>query len=177
METAFRVAIAADKEKIFTLFKQVILQMEFHKIDQWDDQYPTFEDITLDIDNQDMFVLLLKNEIIAAITLNEEQEEDEYKKGNWIFVNGRIAVIHRLCVDPSYQNQGIAKNIMFFAEKQLYEKGYSAIRLDTFSQNTFAIKLYEKLGYSRAGEVFFRKGKFYLYEKSLRKAEEKKQKK
>lgn len=43
----------------------------------------------------------------------------------------------------------------------------NAIRLDVFSQNPFALKLYEKCGYAKTGTVNWRKGIFYLMEKYL----------
>ena len=166
MDTKLRPATSSDIDRIAAILKQAVLQLEHHGIRQWDELYPTVDDVSSDIDDQTLFVLAQEKEIAAVITLNETQE-DEYKNGRWTFLDGRIAVIHRLCVDTRYQNQGIAKTIMLLAEKQLHENGYSAIRLDVFSQNPFAIKLYESLGYARVGEVLFRKGKFYLYEKSL----------
>lgn len=46
--------------------------------------------------------------------------------------------------------------------------GYGIInRLDAFTENPFALKLYDNLGYSRVGYADWRKGRFYLMEKYL----------
>jgi ribosomal protein S18 acetylase RimI-like enzyme len=56
---------------------------------------------------------------------------------------------------------------MAFIEETLRARGVKAVRLDAFSLNPFALRLYERLGYEKTGEVTFRKGLFYLYEKDL----------
>jgi choline dehydrogenase-like flavoprotein len=77
-------------------------------------------------------------------------------------------VIHRLCVHPKHQHQGVAKETMRRAERLICERGYDCIRLDAFTQNPHALKLYEGFGYSKAGETTYRKGRFVLLEKALR---------
>ena len=44
---------------------------------------------------------------------------------------------------------------------------FSSIRLDVFTKNPRAVKLYENAGYSYAGDAYFRKGKFLLMEKLI----------
>jgi ribosomal protein S18 acetylase RimI-like enzyme len=85
----------------------------------------------------------------------------------WSFKEGRFAVIHRLCVHPDFQGKGLAKKTMQLAQEMLKREGYGSIRLDTFSKNPIARRLYEHLGFSYVGEVNFRKGLFYLMEKAL----------
>lgn len=53
-------------------------------------------------------------------------------------------------------------------ENDLKRQGISAIRLDTFSGNPFALRLYAKMGYEMIGHVDWRKGRFLLMEKSLK---------
>ncbi|HQL04640.1 MAG TPA: GNAT family N-acetyltransferase [Treponemataceae bacterium] len=63
--------------------------------------------------------------------------------------------------------RGLAQKMLAFAETFGREQGYFSIRLDAFSGNTAAIKLYEKNNYRMRGTVRFRKGEFYCYEKNL----------
>lgn len=56
---------------------------------------------------------------------------------------------------------------MRFIESTFLGNGIQAVRLDAFSLNPYALRLYERLGYRKTGEVTFRKGVFYLYEKEL----------
>jgi ribosomal protein S18 acetylase RimI-like enzyme len=42
-----------------------------------------------------------------------------------------------------------------------------SIRLDAFTKNFYALKMYEKLNYRKVGQGYFRKGIFYIFEKAL----------
>ena len=76
-------------------------------------------------------------------------------------------VLHRLCVHPDFQGQGVARQAMDYLENEVRARGIQTIRLDAFSQNPTALHLYESRGYQKAGEISYRKGLFYLYEKKL----------
>lgn len=166
MVVVFRKAEQKDKEEILILYRKTILHMMNQNILQWDEIYPNEEVLYEDINRNEMYVLAQDDIIVAAIVLNEEQDE-EYITGNWKYLSEKIGVIHRLCVHPDYQRCGYGKKLMILAEDLLQKKGYSIIRLDTFSENPKAISLYRGLGYIHAGEVMFRKGQFYLMEKHL----------
>ncbi|MGE5495653.1 MAG: GNAT family N-acetyltransferase [Burkholderiales bacterium] len=134
---------------------------------QWDEVYPSEECIKADIEAGHMYLLVCRGEAVSAVVINDEQDE-EYKDGCWKYCEGNIAALHRLCVHPAHQRKGYGRETALFAERLMRRMGYTAVRLDAFSQNPSAQKLYEGLGYERAGEVTFRKGKFFLYEKLLR---------
>lgn len=56
---------------------------------------------------------------------------------------------------------------MKYIESKLRNEGIKSIRLDAFTKNPYAIKLYKNLGYNIAGIAEWRMGKFYLMEKCL----------
>lgn len=113
-----------------------------------------------------MFLGVVDNKIACAFVLNSDYDE-EYINGNWKYRNESFSIVHRLCVNPDFQNQGIGTHSMILIEKMLREDGIESIRLDAFSLNQFALRLYEKIGYIRVGEANWRKGLFYLYEKKI----------
>lgn len=162
----FRLAQAKDFYAVASIFKRAVEKMNSQAIFQWDELYPNEEMLQSDIDSRQMYVLTDNRTIVSAVVVNEEQSP-EYRPIHWKCTEGRIAVIHRLCVDPDFQHDGIGKKTMAYVEEMLIKKGYSSIRLDAFSQNHYALRMYEKLGYLQRGEVMFRKGLFYLYEKRL----------
>lgn len=166
MSYMFRSAAADDYEQVITIFERAIQNMNESGIYQWDEVYPDKDILLSDIKRNQMYVLTEGDTILSVIVLNEDQDE-LYKTAGWKYKQGRIAVIHRLCVNTDYQNMGIGKAIVRSAEAFLKEKGFGIIRLDAFLQNPYALRMYGSLGYSRAGEVSFRKGKFCLYEKKL----------
>ena len=166
MGNTFRLAEMNDFPDVIRIFKQAVALMCSQGIFQWDELYPSEKQLLEDIKNWHMYLLTKGGNIISAVVINEEQPE-EYEKAGWEYKSGRTAVLHRLCVDPAYQNMGYGSMTVKNAEHILKEMGYTAVRLDAFSQNPFALKLYASLGYKRAGEVTFRKGTFFLYEKPL----------
>jgi ribosomal protein S18 acetylase RimI-like enzyme len=159
-------ALPADLPEVFALFQAAIREMRRQGIDQWDDLYPVESDLAADIAHGELWLLRRAGRIAAAIVLNERQDS-QYQSGQWQISSVPIAVIHRLCVHPAEQGAGVATQVMAMAEQQLRETGYRTVRLDTFPPNRKAVRLYERLGYRRAGTVEFRKGTFYLYEKAL----------
>ena len=66
-----------------------------------------------------------------------------------------------------YQNQGMGKKILTNIEEQVRSMGYESVRLDVFTGNPFALKLYDKSGYETRGYADWRKGRFALMEKKL----------
>jgi ribosomal protein S18 acetylase RimI-like enzyme len=159
----------ANKEEldgIVRIFKNAIAVMDKNNIPQWDEIYPNREVLTDDIAKGHMFVCEKDDQMVAVFVLNQECD-DEYKNGEWQYKEASFAVVHRLCVNPNFQNKGIGRQTMLIAEKLVKEKGIETIRLDAFSNNLFALALYERLGYKRVGEVIWRKGLFYLYEKKI----------
>ncbi len=166
MDVLFRPAAMEDYQEIRAMFQSAVHFMQSENIDQWDAVYPDDATLLNDIKNRQMYLLTQNNAIVCAVVLNEEQDA-QYSTGDWSCKDIKIAVIHRLCVHPDFQNMGVGRDTMLRAERLLAQRGYAAIRLDTFAHNPKAIHLYARLGYRQAGTVRFRKGDFLLFEKLL----------
>lgn len=155
-----------DIESVMNIIKSATFDMESKNIHQWDEIYPDKVVINEDIANGNLYVSEEDGIINAIIVLNEDQSE-EYADLNWKYTSEKQLVIHRLCVDPKAQGGGIARKLLEYAEDFAVRNGYGAIRLDAFTQNKRALRLYEKNGYEKVGSVQFRKGEFYCYEKNV----------
>lgn len=160
----FTLAQPNQLEEIFTMYTNAIQKMNSNKIYQWDERYPDKEILAEDISKQEMTVVLQGTEIVAAYVLNQECDE-EYKNGKWTQPDAKYYIIHRLCVNPEFQNQGIARQVMLHIEKELKQQKIESIRLDAFTDNPYALKLYQSLGYEITGYADWRKGRFHLMEK------------
>ena len=161
-----RKAVEADLPEVFQVFQNAIRRMDESGIFQWDALYPTRADLQDDIEQGSLYVCVVGDAVAAAFALNQAYDP-EYETGNWQYGQSRFYVLHRLCVDPAFQGKGIGTKAMMAAESVVKELGGESVRLDAFSQNPVSNRLYRKLGYAKAGEVRFRKGLFYLYEKKL----------
>lgn len=166
MEMEFRTATPDDLDALVSLYGAATQDMLRQGIDQWDEYYPDREILTEDVESGDMTLGLLDGEPACAWVVNREYEP-EYVSGAWEHTRGDFCVLHRLCVNPELQGRGLARQAMARMEKNAFDKGFDSVRLDVFSQNLHAQRLYERLGYKRTGEVRFRKGIFYLMEKGL----------
>ena len=165
-ELEFRPATPDDLDALVALYAAAAQDMRDHGIDQWDEYYPDREILSEDVESGDMTLGLLDGEPVCAYVVNREYDP-EYELGAWDHTEGDFCVLHRLCVNPAMQGRGLARQAMAHMEKNALDKGFDSVRLDVFSQNLHAQRLYERLGYRRTGEVRFRKGIFYLMEKKL----------
>ena len=158
----YRLATIDDFEEIIVMYLSAIDAMNAEGIMQWDDIYPTADDIRKDIDTQEMYVGLKDSRICVAYTINKESD-GQYQNAAW---EGGInyIVVHRLCVAPEFQHQHIARETMLHIHNECKGYGIKAVRLDAFTENPYALALYENLGYKKRGEAVWRKGRFCLYE-------------
>jgi len=161
-----RDASAADIEPILHLVRACIAGMRSRGIDQWDEVYPDRGTIEGDVRNGTA-VVAIADQTIAGFAVLDEHQEPEYREVPWLFTS-RAAVIHRMMVAPSVEGRGIARALMTFLEERATSSGCSSIRLDAFMKNPRAVRFYERCEYRRAGQVRFRKGDFYCFEKDMR---------
>jgi ribosomal protein S18 acetylase RimI-like enzyme len=162
-------AAESDLERIVKLVKECVRDMVSHGIHQWNDNYPNADVIGDDIRCKSMHVVKNNGDIIGMIALNEDQAA-EYMSVKWSRRSDRVLVIHRLAVSPTMQNQGIGGKLLDYAEKFAIDSGYDSIRLDSYSGNPRALRLYEKHHYKRVGQVNFprRNLPFYCFEKIMK---------
>lgn len=137
MMIKYRKAMPNDIEEIYSIVHAAVDAMERDNIFQWDDKYPTQEDFQEDIDESQLYVGLVDGQIAAVYALNQKYDK-EYENGKWKYKDEPFYIVHRLCVNPTFQNKGI---------------------------NPFALRLYNSLGYSEVGYTDWRKGRFCLMEK------------
>lgn len=162
----YRLAKKSDIDDVVKLVKAAIVQMEADGIYQWDDIYPAKEDFINDIEKKSLY-LAIDSKKLAAIYVISAESDEAYKNATWENNDESAYILHRFCVSPNYQNKGIGKEVLAHIETQIYEMGYKSIRLDVFTENPYAQKLYRKSGYIVRGYADWRKGRFELMEKKI----------
>jgi ribosomal protein S18 acetylase RimI-like enzyme len=161
-----RSANIEDLDSLMGITKRCIKNLDMQGIYQWDEIYPAKKDFENDIAAQSLYVVHSdpgKN-ISGCISINEV-EYPGYEKANWTGL--KFFVIHKIMVDPVFENKGIGKAAMQFAEELARSERKDSIRLDCFQKNLRANSFYQRLGYMVKGETTFRKGMFNLYEKMI----------
>lgn len=162
----YRVAVIKDIDIVFQLIQNAITEMERHGIFQWDDVYPSREDILKDIEQETLYLAYEEADLVAIYVISDFADS-AYKDASWMYEENKAYILHRFCVDPAYQNQGIGTKVLKHIENQVAQMGYESIRLDVFTMNPYAQKLYRKNGYEVRGYADWRKGRFNLMEKKL----------
>ena len=164
--SALEHARQSDREELVALVLGAVDALNACGIPQWDAVYPNATHVDADLRNGQLYAARADGRIAGMITLNR-QFDPEYATGDWQVPGDNFMVVHRLIVSPAMQGRGIGARMMEMAEAMLRESGVRSIRLDAFSQNPHALRLYRKLGYHTVGEAQWRKGLFYLMEKEL----------
>ncbi len=140
-------------EGILYLYHLVVKDMNSKGLFNWNTAYPAGK-VRGDIEQGNLYIWLENEMVVSALSLDKEQPEG-YENQNWKITNVTFLVVHRLAVLPGMQNQGIGEKVMKDVIRIAAEKSCRTIRLDVFTGNPGAVKLYEKLGYSDVGEIYF----------------------
>lgn len=161
-----RKATKDDVIQIFAFVQKAVARMIEQGIPQWDEIYPIVDDFAEDAEKNHLYVAEVEGKAAACFTLNKDCDE-EYKNGEWTYTGPDFLVIHRLCVNPEFQNRGVGSKVCLEIEKVALAAGMKSLKLDCFTQNPYSQKMYNKLGYKTVGYADWRKGRFILMEKLL----------
>ena len=132
-------------EEIMEFISNVVYQMQSEGLDHWGDDYPNRTVFLNDIKNQNLYLMVENDEIIAVIAITDDLEP-QYSEIDWEDSKGKVLEVHRLAVHPRWQRKGVARALMDYAERFAMENNFTSIRLDTYSENLIALNFYEKRG-------------------------------
>ncbi len=155
-----------DVELLMSITKECANLLRSKNIFQWNEHYPNRNVFELDILRDELHVFECNDEIIGCITISKIMDF-EYKDVEWLSPNLNNCYLHRLAIHPKHQGKGHARKLMDFAENFAKIKGFTSIRLDTFSKNLRNQKFYELRGYKKLGAIYFPKQSehpFFCYE-------------
>ena len=137
---------------------------------QWDSDYPGEKEYASDIAREQLFVETDDNNTVRAVMCLNRDFHEAYSRLAWKTPPPSLS-IHRIAVHTGFRKSGIARSLFLFAEEYARDKGMRSIRLDTFSLNISAQKLFVRMGYEYAGDIYM-KGRplpYRCYEKSVEK--------
>lgn len=119
---------------------------------QWDAAYPNRAFFQQATDDGTLFVLM-EAEVVRGVVVLDQWQPPEWDAINWGPSTGRCLVPHALAVAPVIQGRGYGTTLLAFCEAFAGAGGYESIRLDAYSGNDAALRLYERHGYSLRGEI------------------------
>lgn len=114
------------------------------------DIYPDPDELLKEIWNGCLYYGREGEEIVSAMVLNHNFQDDAYAKANWKISasHDEVLVIHMLGVRAENQRTGLAGEMVRFAIDLAETTGMKAIRLDVLKGNLPAEMLYQTLGFS-----------------------------
>ena len=147
--------------RILEIIKDAQNYLKGLQIDQWQDGYPNQEQIELDIQNEDSYVIANdSDEIMGAVVFTTKQEPTYLDiDGKWITEHlSKYGLIHRLAVGDDYRSLGIAKFVFEKCENELVKQGIKSMRIDTHRDNKGMQNLITNLGYKYCGVIILTSG-------------------
>ena len=149
----FRTATLRDYDACLNIINKARTQMIDSGVHQWNDGYPSGDDVLNDINNGVAHVLTIDNEIAVygAVILNGEPCYDTIA-GNWQ-TNGNYYVIHRFATLPEFQREGLAQKFIRCVRGLCEVEQVPSIKVDTHIKNFKMIGLLSSLGFCYCGII------------------------
>ncbi|CAD6531016.1 GNAT family N-acetyltransferase [Paraburkholderia sabiae] len=104
----------------------------------------------------DCFVVVSEKKIIGTMTLYASDSESACEH----YHRHDVATIRQLAIDPSWQNRGIGKSLLAFAEHWAATRGYAELALDTPYPAAHLVRFYRGQGFRIVDALRFA-GKVY----------------
>lgn len=164
----FGPAGAEDEARIMEIIRQAQRRMKERGSDQWQNGYPASEDIGRDIALGRGYTLRLDGRTVAygAADFGGEPAYDDIR-GAWLS-DAPYVVVHRLAVADEALRCGMASLFMLRTEELAHRRGVTSFRVDTNFDNEGMLRLLDRLGFVRCGEVTYpRSGDRIVFEKLL----------
>lgn len=149
----FRTATLRDYDACLDIINKARRQMMMSGLHQWNDGYPSGDDVLNDINNGVAHVLTINNKIAVygAVILNGEPRYDDIQ-GQWLST-GNYYVIHRFATLPELQREGYAQKFIRSVKGLCEVERVPSIKVDTHLKNYKMVGLLSSMGFSYCGTI------------------------
>lgn len=122
-------------------------------------EYPSLSSAQVAYNNGNLYTVKTGGKVVCAFVLNNDPQGD-YSVGDWQvhIPEGEYMVIHSLAVLDEYSGRGVGQEVVKFCLNTAKERGYKGVRVDVVPGNFPARNLYEKMGFTYAGEKDLNRG-------------------
>lgn len=160
----FRRANREEAEEILQLYRSLI-GTEYCV---WTENYPTEQEVEFDLSRDALFCLREKptGQLAGVISIDDDPQVEALSC--WSSELTPVAELSRLGVATAYQNRGIARILLQEAMNVLAQQGYKAVHILVAKDNVKALRSYEKLHFTTAGECNLYDHAYWCYEKELK---------
>ena len=148
-----------DREAVELLFRQGRNYLRKHRVDQWSDNYPGWEDVQEDMARGEGFVMTHGEQVAAYFCL--QLRDDPYyaalTDGKWR-QDVPYGVIHRSVVGAEYRGTGMSDRMLEAAEELVRKAGRCDLRVDTHRHNEAMKALLTRRGFQYRGNILIDAG-------------------
>ena len=131
----------------------------------WNEEYPSMREIGSDLARRSLFVMKEDGRIIAAISLDDDEEVEALPFWSRELVPG--GELSRVAVSKDFQNRGIARQLMKRAMDVMRSRGYKSMHFLVNRHNVKALRSYAHLNAAVVGECFLFGQPFFCCEIAL----------
>ncbi len=147
-----RLANQEDIKAIMKIVGLVVADMKREGNHQWNEAYPVSDDFLKDVRLKNLYVKENTGGKVTGFICIDQIEPKAYEELMWSS-NHSFLVIHRLAVSSDHRGQGIAREMIAYAENMARKGHIDYIRTDTYSKNKGMNALFSKLNYHFVGEI------------------------
>ena len=151
----YRLATLNDLDQIMEIIEDGRALLATQNSGQWQDGYPNRDTFINDINNQNLYVVLLNDGTtiagVCALTYHEDDYDHLYE-GKWL-TDLPYMVMHRIAVKKEYRNQGYGKALFNVFIDVAKNKGYHSLRVDTHENNMRMRNIMEEFGFVFCGRA------------------------
>ena len=116
---------------------------------------PTRDTYLKDIDKKHCYVCIRNGSIVGVATFMGHEAEYDNPYGKWLTDSNSYTTIHRIAVCDKARSQGVATELMLYAEEFTKNTGRESIRIDTHPENLIMQTMLNTLGYTNCGYVIY----------------------
>ncbi|MBN2612573.1 MAG: GNAT family N-acetyltransferase [Bacteroidales bacterium] len=162
-------AIPSDLVEIMYLLRVCVRDMNEKGMKHWNNVYPEGSLMRKNLYNGLIYLVKDKGVCKAMMTLNPEMPED-YKSMAIAGIAEKTLFVQWFAVHPKWQQKGISKMLMDFAENFARTNGFHSIMLDIYSNHELAQQICQKNDYNQIGTFHsaMQKDPFVCYSKELK---------
>lgn len=157
MTITFTPAAEADLPQLLALARAASQAPGSH----WDDSYPDRAILLGDIERRGLYRVLCGGAPLGMIAMGHLEELQDLP---WPTADENACELSRLCLHPDCQGRGLLGTVLTQALEYGRSLGYRTFRLLVSTDFGRIIRVYERCGFSRVGQVHLWGGDYFQYE-------------
>ncbi len=121
-------------------------------VDQWQDNYPTFEMIADDVSKKESYLLFIDDQPVATFVFTEALDF-AYDESGAFLLPPPYTSLHRVAVLPEMKGRGIGGLLVDYCKEQSCRINAVGLRCDTHADNKSMRRMMIKNGFIDRGSI------------------------